>query len=257
MPVFDKYAQYYDLFYQKKDYPREVEYIDALIKKHGARDAKTILDLGCGTGGHALLLSEKGYHVTGVDRSAAMLAIAEEKKTGINASVEFERGDISTINLNKRFDVAIAMFAVMGYQTANDELERALNNVWKHLKPNGLLIFDAWFGPAVIRQQPQDKVLIVDADDSTIFRYTRPELDILTHTVRVNFSVLQIRGDTVLDRVEETHKMRFFFPKELEFVLAKTGYQLIAMHPFVDIGGEPTEEDWTMVVIARKARVRQ
>ena len=68
MAVFYSYAQYYDLLYREKDYPGEVDYVDALIKKYAVNDARTILDLGCGTGGHAILLARKGYRVTGVDR---------------------------------------------------------------------------------------------------------------------------------------------------------------------------------------------
>ncbi|MGZ7180607.1 MAG: class I SAM-dependent DNA methyltransferase, partial [Halobacteriota archaeon] len=80
MDVFDRYAQYYDLFYRDKNYTDEVDYVDALIEKYALGKPATILDLGCGTGGHAVLLAKKGYDVTGVDRSDAMLAIAGEKK---------------------------------------------------------------------------------------------------------------------------------------------------------------------------------
>lgn len=48
----------------------------------------------------------------------------------------------------------------------------------------------------------------------------------LTHMVSVNFTVLHIEDDQVLDRVEEAHYTRFFFPKELDFMLAKAGYEV-------------------------------
>ena len=252
MAVFDSYAQYYDLLYREKDYPTEVDYVDALIKKYAINDARTILDLGCGTGGHAVLLARKGYRITGVDRSDAMLAIAEEKKRQSGDSVEFHKGDISTVHLEESFDAAIAMFAVMGYQTTNEHLESSLLNTWRHLNRDGLLIFDAWFGPAVITQKPHDRVLIVEEGAGTVIRLTRPVLDILTHTVSVNFTVLHIEDDRVLDYVEETHAMRFFFPKELDFMLAKTGYEVLGMHPFMELDGDLTENDWNMTVIAKK-----
>lgn len=254
MAVFDSYAQYYDLLYREKDYPAEVDYVDALIKTYATNDARTILDLGCGTGGHAVLLTRKGYCVTGVDRSDAMLAIAKEKKRQRGGSVKFQKGDISTMRIAGSFDAAIAMFAVMGYQTTNERLESSLLNIWRHLDREGLLIFDAWFGPAVIAQKPHDRVLIVEEGASTIIRLTRPVLDILTHTVNVNFTLLRIEDDKVLDHVEETHVMRFFFPKELDFMLAKTGYEVLGMHPFMKIDGDLTEDDWNMVVIAKKIR---
>jgi len=257
MAVFDSYAQYYDLFYRKKDYPGEVDYVDAIIKKYATNDALTILDLGCGTGGHAVLLAQKGYHVTGVDRSDTMLALADENKRQKGVAVELQKGDICTIDLHKRFDVVIAMFAVMGYQTTNKALESAFCNAAKHLNSDGLLIFDAWFGPAVIAQKPQDKILIVEKGAGSVIRLARPNLNIISQTVDINFTVLHVENDAILNRVEETHKMRFFFTQELEFMLAKTGYQMVAMHPFMELGGELTENDWNMTVIARKVPVQR
>ena len=255
MEVFDRYAQYYDLFYRDKSYADEVEYVDALIKKYAVGEMTTILDLGCGTGGHAVLLAQKGYHVTGVDRSDTMLAIAEEKKRQMGVSVELQRGDICTVDLRKRFDVAIAMFAVMGYQTTNAAVESALLNTAKHLNPDGLLIFDAWFGPAVIAQKPRDKILIIEKESGSVIRLTRPNLDIISQMVDVNFTVLHIENDAILNRVDEMHKMRFFFAQELEFMLKKTGYQAVGMHPFMELEGAVKENDWNMAVIARKVPV--
>jgi SAM-dependent methyltransferase len=255
MEVFDRYAQYYELFCREKNYADEVDYVDALIKKYAVGEPKTILDLGCGTGGHAVLLAQKGYHVTGVDRSDTMLAIAEEKKSQMRVAVELQQGDICTVDLLKRFDIAIAMFAVMGYQTTNEAFESALRNAAKHLNPGGLLIFDAWFGPAVIAQKPQDKVLIIEKGSGSVIRLTRPNLDIISQTVDVNFTVLHVDNDAILNRVDEMHKMRFFFTKELEYVLAKTGFEMLASYPFMELDRALTENDWNMVVVAKKTRL--
>ncbi len=255
MGVFDRYAQYYDLFYRQKNYAGEVDYVDTLIKKYALGETKTILDLGCGTGGHAVLLAQKGYHVTGVDRSNTMLAIAEEKMRRKAVLVKLQKGDICTIDLRKRFDVAIAMFAVVGYQTTNEALESALLNAAKHLNPDGLLIFDAWFGPTVIALKPQDKILVTDLRGGKVLRFTRRALDILTHTIKDTHDVLHIENAALLDHFQETHEVRFFFTQELKFMLAKTGYQAVGMHPFMELERALTENDWNMAVIARKAPV--
>ena len=78
-------------------------------------EIKTILDMGCGTGGHALLLAERGYGVTGIDMSESMLSIAKEKARKANISVDLFEGDIREFNTAKKFDAIISMFAVMGY----------------------------------------------------------------------------------------------------------------------------------------------
>jgi hypothetical protein len=97
--------------------------------------------------------------------------------------------------------------------------------------------------------------LEIEKGSGSVIRLTRPNLDVISETVDVNFTMLYVEDDVILDRVEETHKMRFFFTKELEFMLAKTGYQAVAMHPFIELGGELTENDWNMAVTARRVPV--
>ena len=130
-----------------------------------------------------------------------------------------------------------------------------MHNVAKHLNPDGLLIFDAWFGPTVIALKPQDKVLISDLGGGRVLRFTRRALDILTHTIKDTHDVLYIENAVILDHFQETHKVRFFFTQELKFMFAKTGYQDVGMHPFMELEGELTENDWNMAVIAKKVPV--
>ena len=70
--VFDQeYSTYYNLLYADKDYSAEAGYIDQLIK-HYSPATTTILEYGSGTGGHGVLLKEKGYDILGIERSAAV-----------------------------------------------------------------------------------------------------------------------------------------------------------------------------------------
>src|SRR5450432_1981030 len=78
MSVFGAYSRYYDLLYRDKDYAAEASYVRSLIGQH-CPAATSILDLGCGTGRHALLLAEHGYRVTGVDGSPDMLIAARSQ----------------------------------------------------------------------------------------------------------------------------------------------------------------------------------
>src|ERR1700758_1202712 len=95
----DKYAQCYDLFYQEKPYREEAEYASELIKARFP-GAKTLLDLGCGTGIRSLEFARLGYTVCGIDQSSSMLATArqhlEEVPDILPAQVEFRHGNITT-----------------------------------------------------------------------------------------------------------------------------------------------------------------
>ena len=66
MNVFKDYAAYYDLLNSGKDYITEADYIYQLIQSY-TPGAKTVLDLGCGTGSYELALAARGYNLTGID----------------------------------------------------------------------------------------------------------------------------------------------------------------------------------------------
>jgi hypothetical protein len=51
---------------------------------------------------------------------------------------------------------------------------------------------------------------------------------------------------------EETHVMRFFFPKEFDFMLTKAGFDDVGMHASVKLAGTPTVKDWNMVRCSEK-----
>lgn len=74
----DAYVECYDLLHRDKDYAVEAAYVADRLKRHGV-EAGAILDLGSGTGKHALELVRMGNDVLGVDRSDAMVRIANQR----------------------------------------------------------------------------------------------------------------------------------------------------------------------------------
>ena len=98
MSYLGKHAQYYDLFYRDKPYQEEAKYVADLIQLVRPA-ARTILDLGCGTGLRSLEMARLGYQVSGLDQSLSMLAIARqhlvEAKDLLPSAVEFQAGNIT------------------------------------------------------------------------------------------------------------------------------------------------------------------
>ena len=68
MSTFELYAAYYDLLYEDKRYDEEAQFVARLLREQ-APHARSILELGCGTGKHALALARQGFSLTGVDLS--------------------------------------------------------------------------------------------------------------------------------------------------------------------------------------------
>ena len=124
--VFDAYAAYYDLLYQDKDYAGEASYVAGLIRHHHPA-AKDLLELGCGTGSHAFELARLGYAITGVDRSLAMVRLAQERAPQFDApNLNFMQGDLRSFRAGRSFDAVLALFHVMSYQTSNADLAAAM-----------------------------------------------------------------------------------------------------------------------------------
>jgi SAM-dependent methyltransferase len=251
MRVFRKqYASAYDYLYQDKGYKKECDFLETLFRKLGIK-VDTILDLGCGTGGHAVILAERGYKISGVDRSSEMLATAREKAKNAGLKIDFYESSIQDFNLNKKFDAVISMFAVMSYQTENDDLALACKAAKRHLKPKGIFIFDAWNGLAVMTDPPTQRVKEVSMGDEYIIRITNPQLNMFFHTVNTDFKVLKLKKERLISETEETHKMRFLFPQEIKYFLEVAGFKKIEFCPFLELQKPLTEHDWNMTVIAR------
>ncbi len=232
------YAAVYDALYRDKDYAGECALIRELFERYAKSPVRTILDLGCGSGNHAVPLAELGFTVTGVDRSESMLAQARAKLPG----AAFVEEDIRTCDLHRRFDAVLMMFAVLGYQTGPGDALAALKTARRHLQPGGLFAFDVWYGPAVLAQLPGDRVKEVDG----LTRRASSTLDAANQICRVAF---QVSGEAH-GTFSETHTVRFFFPDELERLLDRAGFKLLRLSGFPDIETEPGASTWNVLGIA-------
>lgn len=253
MNTFESYANYYDIIYRDKDYEAESDFLELIFSKYLSKPVRTILDLGCGTGGHALTLAERGYKIAGVDLSRKMLEIGERKAKERRLNIKFIEGDIRNTELNQKFDAVISMFAVMSYQVTNQDLISTFKTAWKHLEKNGLFIFDVWFGPAVLTQKPSDRFEVIEKNNERIIRLANPVLDILNHTVDIKYKIIKLFKGKILDEVDEVHRVRFLFPQEIELICDMTGFKVLELCPFMELGKIPTEEDWNVTGILRKA----
>jgi SAM-dependent methyltransferase len=246
------YSDSYDLLYDEKDYDAECDVLERIFREYAEKPITSILDLGCGTGNYALRLAQRGYEVCGVDLSESMLEIARKKMQKTSTAIHFFHSDITTFQLNQQFDAAIMMFAVLGYQHTNEQIAKTLKNTSAHLKSGGLLIFDVWYGPAVLSQKPQEKCRVIHSGKDTIIRVTRPELDTFHQICDVRFILYHIRNGGSVVETDEVHRMRFFFAQELSMALESAGFKVMRMGQFPEIERDPTDSSWNIVVVARK-----
>jgi len=243
--AFEATAQYYDLLYSDKNYVKEADFIQNCLTYYSS--ARTILELGCGTGSYTKIFSDKGYKVTGIDISAKMLEIARKK-----SKATFLNLDMRNFLLSERFDCCLALFAVLGYVTSNSDVEKVFKNVRRHLNLNGLFIFDIWNGLAVMFNLPENRVKKVESESVKISRTAQPILKAIDHTCEVDYQlVIEEKKTQIFKTFNEKHLVRFFFPKEIEYYLANTGFELLRFCPFLEFNTKITENAWNMTIIAK------
>jgi SAM-dependent methyltransferase len=251
--IFRAYADIYDDLYSDKDYESECDFLEGLFQRFGHGNVQSILDLGCGTGGHAIPLARRGYKVLGIDRSARMLAIANQKakEAMLSDEVKFDVANVQNVKLNKAFDVVISMFAVLSYQISNDELFSTISTARRHVKNGGLFISDFWYGPAVLHQRPEERIKHVRKDNEHIIRIVKPAINTRENVVDVSYDAIRLKGDRLVEEVQERHSMRFIFKPEIEFYLNQAGFCLECISAFADLEKDVNETTWNAVLAAR------
>jgi SAM-dependent methyltransferase len=245
--LFDAYSRYYNLLYRDKDYAAEVNYIDLLLQRHGI-GGKDLLEFGSGTGKHGHLLAESGYRVTGIERSAEMVAL-------VIPSVGFacQQGDICTVQLGRTFDAVLALFHVISYQTSNDDVKAVFARAAEHLRLGGLFVFDVWYSPAVFSQRPAVRVKRLEGKGVRITRIAEPEIHCNENRVDVNYSIFAEDVTTgAVQTLAETHPMRHFSLPELDLLADLAGFERLAAEGFLT-GERASEDTWGLCVVLRKA----
>lgn len=247
MTAFGAYSRYYDLLYRDKAYGDEAAHIASLIRAQ-APDAGTLLELGCGTGGHAVKLAEHGFAVHGVDLSETMLAVAKRHET---AKLSFELGDARKVRLGRTFDAVISVFHVMSYQTSNPDLAAAFATARAHLAAGGVFVFDCWYGPAVLTDRPVVRVREIADDHVEVTRIAEPVMHAEDNIVDVNYHVF-LRDKHTDQRTElrETHRMRYLFSPEVAQFLASAGFDIVSAREWLT-GAPLSYRSWNACFVAR------
>jgi SAM-dependent methyltransferase len=246
--VFLDYSKYYDLLYKDKNYNSEVEFIIKLIKKFHP-GAKTILNLGCGTGEHDKFLTEAGYSVTGIDLSEEMLSIAKKKNPRCNYYV----ADAREFFVDKKFDAVVSLFHVLSYQASNTDVFNFLGTISNHLEVNGIAIFDYWYGPAVLNLKPEKRTKKFESNDLLITRHANTDLNYRTNIATVNFDInVQDKNNNSSIEMHEKHPMRYFFSPELELFFSQFNFKQLAHFSWPSLDTPPSENSWASYSVVKK-----
>lgn len=212
--MFTRSAAWYDDIYAWKDYPAEVERLQAIIRRHAAGSPSTLLDVACGTGKHLELL-RTGLAVEGLDADPNMLALARERLPGI----PLHQGSMEDFDLERRFDVVTCLFSSIGYMKTIPALHRAVRAMGRHLAAGGLLLVEPWFSAQVWEVGRLDAIF-VDKPGLKLARIVRAERSAELAVLDLHYLVGTGRA---VDHMVERHELRLTSEDEYRAAFANAG----------------------------------
>lgn len=141
MASFGPIAPHYDLLMRQVPYRMWADYLQLLMAQHGA-EPKTLLDVCCGTGTMAELLTDDGFTVHGFDLAPAMIERAKKRAERIGKGMRFWVDDAAEFTAPQRYDAAYSVFDSLNYITDPEKLAAAFRRIADALEPGGWLLFD-------------------------------------------------------------------------------------------------------------------
>jgi len=212
----------------------------------------TLLDLGCGTGVHAIEFARKGWMVTGIDMSKHMIRRAEARLLKDAQPVRFRQGNVCETGPERDFDAVVALFHVASYQTTRTSLQDMFTTAHAALKPSGILLFDYWYGGAVLAEGVETRVKQVERAPLRITRIAQSTHDEASSTVVVNYTLFcEDQNKSEILRVDESHHMRYWFPFEIEAALRSAGLDVVGHFAWMSTEA-PTSQNWSAYTVAKR-----
>lgn len=246
--LFENYALKYDKECFVQGTIGECDFIEGEI---GRDKSIKIIDIGCGTGRHAIELTKRGYNVSGVDLSENQIKRAREKAQAAGVTIDFQTQDARNLSFDGEFDLAIMLceggFSLMETDEMNFEI---LKNATKALKSKGKLIFTTLNGLFPLFHSVKE--FYESAHKEGQSQCKDCSFDLMTFR---DHNTTVIEDDSGNIREFESNE-RYYVPSEITWLLKTLGYKKI------DIFGAKlgefsrndklTTEDFEMLVVAEK-----
>lgn len=227
MPAYDHFAWFYNRYWSQDFHSAAFPILERIWLPRLPAGAR-VLDVCCGTGYLAGLLAARGFRVTGVDESAAMIECARENVP----AAEFHVAAASDFQVQGRFDGAVSTFDSLNHLIGAARLECALERVAASLQPRAPFAFDILTEEAYQTHWGENFAIV---RDDHVLIITGSGFDFRTGIARCLITMFRLldggwqRSDTV---VEE----QAYAPREVDSALRRAGFGEIACYDARDLG---------------------
>jgi SAM-dependent methyltransferase len=232
MRAYHKLAEYYDLIYGKREnFIEDCDFLNGIFKRFCQNKPVEILDIGCGTGNHVLILAERGYKVIGIDQSEKMIQVSKKKAEKKRIDATFYVQDMRYLKIPKKVDCAISMFNGFGYLLTQQDLEQFLTSLHKSLKEDSLFVFEFW-NIGGIKSTPYKNWTKRRQNGLLLYRVEKSSFQVETNILQSLKDFIIIQDDKLLDFFEEKHEIKCYTTFELQQLLNANSFELLSVFDF-------------------------
>jgi SAM-dependent methyltransferase len=224
MSLYEKFAG----VYHRGPYPafalHMAEVLPIVLERFDCHPTR-LLDVACGEGSFAAAMAHLGMQVTGLDRSAQMLAFGRQRSQTERLDIDWVEGDLRALPFSSSFDLITCWFDSLNYLLESEHLEQAFKGVRKALKPGGMFIFDmnTIYGLAVgwTRQ-----TVYVQQDFPDLLELHRTQFDYDRLLARVTVTAFERQGE-VWARFDEEHLEKGYPIEQIQYMLEESGLNVV------------------------------
>lgn len=230
----------------------------ALYKGFANRCGGSLLELGCGTGRLLIPLAQAGFEVTGVDRSAPMLARARQKIASLSPEVASRiiliQSDMRYISLHKQFSLVFIALNTFVHLLTRQDQRRTLSTAARHLSPEGRLIIDL-SNPLLLPASPEPLTLHRRWEDrgrgETILKFTSAQFDPGTQLEELTLMYDVIDADGRVTRSVHSFTLRHTYCHEMELLLEQVGLHMEACYGSYELDPYDAQSERMIFVACR------
>ncbi len=219
---YSQLAQIYDHVMRHVDYRKWGSYVQSVFTRFNVTP-KDILELACGTGAMACILDERGYRMTGMDRSDSMIAIAEQKAREGRRTIHFQVGDMVHAPIAGSYDAVLCLYDSINYVKEETDILAMMDRLRTLINPGGLFMFDACTEINSRRYFHNQ----VDQENTRDFSYIRRCEYVPDTRLQVNEFQFTFNRNGKRYSSRERHEQRIYPVAELAEICREAGYRVL------------------------------
>jgi SAM-dependent methyltransferase len=227
MALYDEFAWFYNRYWNEEFHSLAFPILERILLPRLPRKGR-ILDVCCGTGYLAGLLTTRGYRVTGIDASPEMIAHARENVP----AAAFQVADASAFRVLGKFDGAVCTFDSLNHILTDEALQAAFQRTAAALKPGAPFAFDMLLESAYQTNWTDNFTLV---RDDHVLVLSGSGFDFRTRLAQCRITMFRL-CDGVWKRSDVEVHERSYTTKEIDAALTLAGFEQTACYDARDLG---------------------